>query len=239
MAHYQRDYDIRCEWGMAGATALAGETDSCVVIDVLSFSTCVDVALTRGATVYPYRYRDATVSEFAEKLGADLAGRRRMDRYSLSPNSLEDLPAGAKLVLPSPNGAELVTRALGKTVLTACLRNAEAVARHLRRIGGTVTLVPAGETWPDGGARSAIEDLIGAGAIIHHLPGSRSPEAQVAEAAFQAVSDRLVQVLLDCGSGRELIEQGAPEDVHAAAQLNVSDVAPVLQDGAFRPPQTN
>lgn len=234
MPHFQRDFDIRCEWGEAGATEVAAEADSCVIVDVLSFSTCVDVALSRGAVVYPYRYRDATASEFAISKGAVLAGSRRTDGYSLSPVSLQSLPADSSLVLPSPNGATLSCAARGQTIIAGCLRNARAVAGYLQRVGGAVTLVPAGERWPDGSLRPAIEDLIGAGAIISELPGRRSPEAQVAEAAFQAVASRLMQVLLDSASGRELTQHGFPEDVRIAGQLNVSDVVPVFRNDAYR-----
>jgi 2-phosphosulfolactate phosphatase len=40
--------------------------------------------------------------------------------------------------------------------------------------------------------------------------------------------------LCDALSGRELIEGGYSGDVDLAAELNVSDAAPRLVDGAFR-----
>ena len=33
-----------CEWGIAGAAALAEAADVFIVVDVLSFTTCVDIA---------------------------------------------------------------------------------------------------------------------------------------------------------------------------------------------------
>ncbi len=44
----------------------------------------------------------------------------------------------------------------------------------------------------------------------------------------------MAAVLADSVSGRELIEAGYPEDVRIAAELDVSDCAPLLADGAYR-----
>jgi 2-phosphosulfolactate phosphatase len=44
---------VRFEWGLAGARVLASVSEVLVVVDVLSFSTAVEVALARGATVVP------------------------------------------------------------------------------------------------------------------------------------------------------------------------------------------
>jgi 2-phosphosulfolactate phosphatase len=128
----------RCEWGVVGHDALA-KADVVIVVDVLSFSTCVDVAIGRGAAIFPYPWKDSTANEFALAQGAELAGRRGEARYTLSPASFLDAPSGLRCVLPSPNGAGLSLQAAttGATVLAGCLRNASAVAKAARSIGST------------------------------------------------------------------------------------------------------
>jgi 2-phosphosulfolactate phosphatase len=78
-----------------------------IVVDVLSFSTCVDVAVSRAASIFPYPWKDAAAGQFATRHQAELAGARGRARYSLSPVSFVDAPAGLRCVLPSPNGAAL------------------------------------------------------------------------------------------------------------------------------------
>jgi hypothetical protein len=53
--HRQLDYGVRLEWGREGAALLAAECAVVIVIDVLSFSTAVDIAVGRGAAVLPLR----------------------------------------------------------------------------------------------------------------------------------------------------------------------------------------
>src|SRR5689334_3193381 len=109
MAFYdQSDFDVRCEWGLKGLEALAPSSDAIVIIDVLSFSTAVDVAVARRARVFPYGGESESACAYAASLGAELAEpKRTLDRWSLSPASLASLPEGARLVLPSPNGSTL------------------------------------------------------------------------------------------------------------------------------------
>jgi 2-phosphosulfolactate phosphatase len=117
------------------------------------------------------------------------------------------------------------------------LRNAAAVAEFVRLRGGTVTVIACGERWSDGSLRPSWEDLIGAGAIITHLSGSRSPEAlTAAEAeaeAFQQAEGTLRQRLRECSSGRELSERGFAADIELAGEIGVSKCVPILIDGEF------
>ena len=94
-------------------------------------------------------------------------------------------------------------------------------------------VVPAGEQWPDGSLRPAIEDLLGAGAIIHHLALPCSPEAQVARDAFRGAGGHVGRLIRASVSGRELIERGFAGDVDIAVEQEVSHCAP-LQEGACR-----
>ncbi len=227
---------VRCEWGAHGITTFRQDSDVMVIVDVLSFSTCVDVAVGNGALVYPYRAHDQSAEQFAAARHALLAHTRQRDAvgYSLSPASLRTIPAGTRLVLPSPNGATLSQATGTIPTIAGCLRNARAVAHLAQKIGERVSIIPAGERWPDGSLRPAIEDWLGAGAIIAHLSGTRSPEAELACRAFLHVQSDLAWYLTECGSGRELCGRGFAEDVALAAALNVSDCVPILREGAYQ-----
>jgi 2-phosphosulfolactate phosphatase len=121
----------------------------------------------------------------------------------------------------------------GRPVLAGCLRNA-AVAGAAQQLGQRVAVIAAGERWPDGGLRPAVEDLLGAGAIIGHLGRqSRSPEAEAAAATFGEARTDLRRRLQSCASGRELIAAGYPQDVELAADLDASDAVPLLRDGGY------
>jgi 2-phosphosulfolactate phosphatase len=231
----QRDYDIRCEWGLAGLNALLAGSEAVVIVDVLSFTTCVDIAVSRGAIVYPYRWRDQSSRAFAEEVGAIVAESRRASTGgpTLSPASLLGIAEGTRLVLPSPNGSTLSLSTGEVPTFAGCLRNVTAVARAAASRGGRIAVIPAGERWPDGSLRPSLEDMLGAGAIISHLPGSKSPEAEAAAALFERFHDGLPEALRDCGSGRELIEMGFPGDVELAAMVDVSGCAPMLMNGAY------
>ena len=218
--HYdQAEYDLRCEWGLAGVPVLTPISDALIVVDVLVFSTAVDIAVARGAAVLPYRWRDSSAEAFAQSKGALLASSRSRGGYSLSPPSLQSIPAGAALVLPSPNGSALCTTAGAAATFTACLRNCRAVAAYARARGSRIAVVPAGEQWGDGALRPAIEDLIGAGAVLASLPGRPSPEAETAIAAFERFQHNLHDALARSTSGKELVERGFACDVRGSRRI--------------------
>ena len=268
----QISYDVRFEWGPAGAAALAPSSSCLAVVDVLSFSTSVTVAVEAGTRVYPCAWPAGPAAEsgaepaaeFARSHRAELAvGRRAVSAerpWSLSPAALRRAPFVPRLVLPSPNGSAICAAAAGGagvgagtgvgvgvgvgavTVIAGCLRNAAAAGRFLSGSPGPVTVVAAGERWPDGSLRPALEDLLGAGAILAALrdaatardadAGTFSPEAEAARACFEATAD-VAAAVSGCASGRELIEGGFGEDVAIATEIGACLVVPVLTGGAF------
>ena len=239
MTFDQSEFEIRCEWGEQGLAQLAPGSEVVIIVDVLSFSTCVEIALGRGALVFPCRWKDDSAKAFAVAIGAELAGGRSSNaKYSLSPRSFMQISAGSRVVLPSPNGAALTLKAGKQPTLCGCLRNARAVALVAQRFGHHIAVIPAGERWSDGSLRPAFEDWVGAGAIMHEFDRSLSPEAHAAVAAFHAAQPNLEKLLKQCGSGKELIERGFEKDVVLAAKLNVSECVPVFAEGGFIPLQT-
>jgi 2-phosphosulfolactate phosphatase len=241
----QDGYAYRLAWGPEGLVALAPHVAVVVVVDTLRFTSAVSAAVEAGATVVPARWADEQAASAAAAQGAILAGRREDGGPSLSPTDLLTLRAGVRVVLPSPNGATISVLAaeLGPaTVLAGCLRNATATARRARELaaGGPIGIVASGERWADGPLRHAVEDLLGAGAVLAALDPSGassapccSPDAAAARAAFVAARPLLVDHLLGSSSGRELASIGFTDDVHTAAALDATDVAAQLVDGAF------
>lgn len=228
-------HDIRVEWGADGVAAWMAVSDAVVIVDVLSFSTCVDVAVGRGAVVLPFTEGGDAAAAFAAQVGATCAGPRGRGGFSLSPASFTSVPAGTRVVLPSPNGATLSLQASAVPTFAGCLRNATAVAQAAARFGGRITVIAAGERWPSSGRlRPALEDWLGAGAVVAALAGRRSPEAEAARLAFVAVGGQLDAVLRECVSGQWLIDRGYGEDVVLAARHDVSRCAPLLRDGGYR-----
>jgi 2-phosphosulfolactate phosphatase len=242
IAFGQVDYRIRFERGERGLHAIGRDASVIVVVDVLSFSTAVDIAVCAGACVLAIS-QQADALKFAERRGALLAVPRSEQSaatpYSLSPNSLSALPAGARLVLPSPNGAALIAyaRELRAPVIVAgCLRNASAVGAFVceRSNDGVIAIVAAGERWPDGTLRPALEDDLGAGAILASLNlEEASPEAVYVARGFLEARASIAGVIEASMSGRELIESGYRSDVERASEYDSSRAVPLVSADGF------
>jgi len=243
----QRAHRVRFDWGPMGLRTLAPDVDVVVVVDVLSFTTAVDVALGAGAVVFPYRWHDGSEHEFAADHDAVVAVPRGESGLSLSPASLDGAEVGTRLVLPSPNGSALLfgaAEAGAATVLAACVRNAAAVGAELADTELTIGVIAAGERWrgATGPMRVAVEDLLGAGAVLAAFDRTElSPEASAAVAAWLAAEPDIRSTLLASASGRELVVNGFDEDVAIAARAHVSELVPMLDhdrfvDGAGRIP---
>jgi 2-phosphosulfolactate phosphatase len=223
---------VRLAWGPEGARAAAARGDVLVVVDVLSFSTAVATAVERGAVVH------AGAPGEEPPPGAERAVPRSRvpaeGRFSLSPLTFLGAAPGTRVHLASPNGAACVRAAASlPRVLVGSLLNASAVARAAADPGGPVTVLACGERNRDGSFRVALEDYLGAGAILAALPpGPDGPAASCAR-AFRIVRGGLLRVLLASASGRELAARGFAGDVEHAARLDLYGSVPALHAGAI------
>ncbi|MFD9662682.1 2-phosphosulfolactate phosphatase [Rhodococcus sp. NPDC059968] len=204
--HLQLDYGLRFDWGLPGAKAIGTAADVAVVVDVLSFTTTLTVAVDAGIDVLPYRWNDDSAERYARDSDAVLAvGRSRTanGQISLSPNTIRRTAAPRRLVLPSPNGSTISFELGAGTgvCVGASLRNATAVAGWIARHCTSTSVV----------------SVIAAG-----------------DSARRGVADTLPQSLTVCASGRELCAAGYPEDVAIAAEVDRSTAVPVLEDRVFR-----
>ena len=225
---------IHCEWGTEGVNNFSIEHDIAIIVDVLSFSTCVDIALSRNAFIYPYRFKDETAIEYAKAHKAVAASLTRSKTdFSLSPASYLNILKGTKVVLPSPNGSELSFSSLSEITLCACFRNYKAVAKYANSISRNIIVVPAGEKWANGSIRFAIEDYLGAGAVLSELDGEFSSEALIAKEIFINVKPKLKDVILKSISAKELIEKNFTEDIELAMKLNEGVSIPKLVNNYY------
>jgi 2-phosphosulfolactate phosphatase len=256
----QGEFAVRMEWALRGAKEITQDADCAVIVDVLSFTTAVSVAVDQGAEVFPYPWRDGSAEAFARRHGAVLAvsrteaalanaAPRRADGtrplVSLSPASIRAAPGLDRIVLPSPNGSALSTALAlsGRQIVSACLRNRTAVASWLANQAGdsdrppVIAVIAAGERWPDWSLRAAVEDLWGAGAVVAALERlgltGLSPEARAAAAAWRSIEAGPDAALASCMSGIELADAGFGADVTIAGEVDTSGSVPVLVRGRF------
>jgi 2-phosphosulfolactate phosphatase len=235
------------EWGWRGAALAAERGDVLAIVDVLSFSTTAVTAAMQGARISPC-VDEIEALALSVSSGAEVAVRRdhvpERGRFSLSPTTFLQATPMDHVALPSPNGATCCRLgAAAPAVLIASLLNASAAARAAERLmcrnNVDLTVLACGERWnepsKEGQLRFALEDYLGAGALLAALDLPASPEAQVCRAAFQAVRNGLLEYVAGCASGIELRERGWFQDVEHAANLDICDVVPLLVDGCLLP----
>jgi 2-phosphosulfolactate phosphatase len=229
-------------WGRGGAQRAARIGGILVIVDVLSFSTAVSTAVAGGGIIIPCA-NDSEAARIAESVGAVAATHRREVRagkgFSLSPLTFVDIEPGTTVALGSPNGAVCsLYGGAAEHLVVGALVNAAAVARVvsglLSRSGASVSIIACGERWMEPiegeGMRVAVEDYLGAGAIISGLDVEKSPEALVCQGAFLQLRDQLSRIISDCGSGRELRAKGFAGDVEHSARLDRYDAVPIMRD---------
>ncbi len=214
----QQEHDLcRLLWGRQGVREAVRRGDIVVVVDILRFSSAAVAAAAAGVAIVPAG-DVAEGARLAAEGGAELAGGS--GRFSLSPRSFAGAVAGSQVVLPSPNGSFCCRAAADlPAVFVGALLNASATADAVMAVqaetGRGVTVLACGERFDseDGSLRFALEDFLGAGAILARLELPRSPDAEAAVAAFRMAAPDLAGALAGCGSGLELAARGQADDI--------------------------
>lgn len=225
----QSRYQVRFEWGTRGLARLA-PADVVVVVDVLRFSSTVTSRVDAGETV-PLDAAAHAVSLKGAAVARAAATRTAAQAAALAPST-----AAQSSVASGPQ----------PLVLLGALRNASAVAdaivaeQHRRGTRTSVAVIAAGELTsrePNADLRVAVEDLLGAGAVIDALSARgidhTSPESAAACESFRGLRGAVRHLLTASGSGQELLERGARDEVLAAADVDASASVPALRDGVF------
>ena len=210
------------------AVQLAGR--ACAVFDVLRATTTMTAALAAGVKEI-HLFGDLQGARRAAKAQATglhlLCGEEACLRpagFDLgnSPSQFTSAHRGATLFMCTTNGTRALLAAReAQIVLTGALVNASAVARMLARSGRDIVLLCAGTA-----GEVAMEDLIGAGAVIAALPSPtlENDLALMALRLFQASRANLRQALSETRGGRNVIAAGLAPDIDFAARLDCFDV---------------
>ena len=165
--HAQSQYQVRFDWGFAGAAAIADDADVIVWVDQLGFA---DTRLPDHGVVLGSIQNRRALADWALERQGDLG-----DRF-------------------------------------------------------TIAVVAAGELRDDGSLRFAVEDLLGAGAVIDALADVGidycSPESAAASASFTGLRNATSHLISSSASGQAL---GRP-----SVQLDPVDEVTVLREFRVR-----
>ena len=149
-------------WGQDGVTYYGAFFSAIVIVDVFSFCTTVDIALSKECSIIPTSLKDEEqLLALAENQGAILAKKRNEFGITLSPSSMRNLNPKQTILLPSPNGSTLMDVAshFEKPVFAGCFRNANVLSEFLNlKKFFPVLFVAAGERFPNAMLRPSLED---------------------------------------------------------------------------------
>jgi 2-phosphosulfolactate phosphatase len=212
-----------------------------VVIDVIRASTTITIALHHGcAGIVPARtLREARAMALTIGDGALVAGERAAAKMAgaqlgNSPGEYaRERIEGRIVVLTTTNGTRAFRAIEGAQDVVACaFLNVSATARWLRRAGADVLIVCAGRN-----GHFCFEDAVGGGMLIDRLSriSNRSLElsdaARAAHLLYSANQGNLLEVLRGCEWGRDITRKGFGADLEICAQVDLTDVVPVMREG--------
>ncbi|WP_321422602.1 2-phosphosulfolactate phosphatase [uncultured Methanobacterium sp.] len=206
--------------------------DVAIMVDVLRASTTISVALEKIPNIIPTLEIEEALA-LAPKHQAFLAGERggaTIEGFDVgnSPIEIQKLH-GETLIITTSNGTRILEGISGRALIGSFI-NAKAVARKAREIAADhIEVVMAGVR-----GQFAIEDFLGAGAIISHLQDQELDEK--AQAACLAIENHEMvdRAVKNSRSARNLNKLGFGEDVDFCLQRDKLKIVPEFKDGLIR-----
>jgi 2-phosphosulfolactate phosphatase len=248
---------VKIRWFSKGVLDAAKAKDLIIVVDTLRCSSTIATALELGVSaIYPVSsvkeaFKLKETGKYANKYGNPLLMGEvesiKVKGFDLgnSPSELllrSDLKGRSVLLRTSAGSQALI--ALSKVskgankikAIISCILNAHAVAKFVSKLAlkekKDISMVCCGFQ-----AREfALEDFLGAGAIIsqiHKRGLEKSDEAIIASLAFENLANSLSKVLSETKSGRRLKETGQSKDIDFCSQLNKFNGVPIFDGKAI------
>lgn len=216
---------------------------SVAVFDVLRATTTMTAALAAG--VREIRVFDSLdAAAHAAQTGGNsplLCGERNClppPGFDLgnSPGSFtRALHAGRTVYMATTNGTRAIVAASAtRLLLVGAVVNASAVAQQLREEGSDAILLCAGT-----GGEPALEDLLGAGAVLDALERLSAMElendiARIALRLFRSNRGNLRSIMAEATGGQNVLAAGLGADIDFAAKMDSINLVGRVHDGPLR-----
>ncbi len=210
-----------------------------VVIDVIRATTTIVTAFREGArSVTPVSSVEEAQRARESAPAALLAGERggkRLPGFDLGNSPREFTPdavRGRDVILTTSNGTKTLRAAQeGRSVAIGALLNRAAIGRWLLARGEDAFIVCSGYE-----GIFSLEDAVCAGAVADAVAGAgRSVAlgdgARAGQTLWARYGADLPGLLRETGWGRHIVEIGLGADLDVCAQLDVTDVVPVMAGG--------
>ncbi|KAF5089267.1 2-phosphosulfolactate phosphatase [Methanobacterium aggregans] len=206
--------------------------DVTIMVDALRASTTMITALENFQTIIPVKnIEDA--EKLASKYCAVLAGERggaavKGFDTGNSPVEIQNFK-GEILVLTTTNGTRIL-EGLKSKALVGSFVNAESVAKKALDIAENhIEVVMAGVN-----GRFAIEDFLGAGAIISNLQDHALDEMALASVMASQNKNWVNIAVKTSKSAQGLYELGLGDDVDFCLKHNIYDTVPMYKNGKIK-----
>ncbi|MEO2004441.1 MAG: 2-phosphosulfolactate phosphatase [Candidatus Poribacteria bacterium] len=234
-----RTLDVLLYLNEAGDVRPPSPGAAIVVVDILRATSTITTAFMNGArSITPALTPEEATTVRAESRDALLGGERGgvlipgFDMGNSPREYTRELVGGRDIGFTTTNGTRLM-RALEQTgpLTIGSYLNLSSVCEAVAGSRGDGLIACAGTH-----GAFTLDDALFAGACVAHLRHSFDELTDAALAAaslWEAMGDDVVAATSATRHGRSLVELGFAADIEFCAQLDITDVRPVLSDGVI------